>query len=333
MAKDVTRTSKWHSFYEGPFEVVRRNTGGAYILKDRANSILPFRFPPSHLKLVTKEQPLVEKSYPIKKIISHAAIENEPYKFDYYVLFDIPDTTPVWISSDMFDSRIPIERYWKTISKANLKATTNNASTTRDAARPTTTPVLVGNAPVDQPADNADDDQPFTHAEDIDRPMITADEDDQPFNQADDLDQPNTHADDIDQPMPTADEPDRPDHLAEGHQADPTAVAVIPLKKRKPTWTYQDSTMPASKDILASPSSKRTRRRGINVFGGGSVGLSTISEVNDPNFHRTSGRECPRPYQAPWEVVDVSPLGRSWKRCKGQPDFGLSTDGGTLERT
>jgi hypothetical protein len=29
MAKDVTLTSKWHSFYVGPFEVMRRNTGGA----------------------------------------------------------------------------------------------------------------------------------------------------------------------------------------------------------------------------------------------------------------------------------------------------------------
>jgi hypothetical protein len=62
MAKDVTRTSKWHSFYEGPFEVIRRNMGGAYILKDSANSILPFRFPPSHLKLVTSSAPLIEKS-------------------------------------------------------------------------------------------------------------------------------------------------------------------------------------------------------------------------------------------------------------------------------
>jgi phage portal protein BeeE len=32
MLKDVTRDSKWHAAYEGTFEVVRQNQGGAYIL-------------------------------------------------------------------------------------------------------------------------------------------------------------------------------------------------------------------------------------------------------------------------------------------------------------
>jgi lipoate-protein ligase A len=109
--------NKWHSFYEGPFEVIRRNTGGAYILKDRANEILPFWFPPSHLKLVALSQELMEKSYPIKKIITHAAIENKPGKYDYYVMFDITDSTTVWISSDMFHKNISVELYWRNISK------------------------------------------------------------------------------------------------------------------------------------------------------------------------------------------------------------------------
>jgi hypothetical protein len=95
MAKDFARTSKWHSFYEGPFEIVRLNKGGAYILKDAANSILTFMFPQSHLKLVPKSEKLMEKSYPIKRILSHAAIRDQQYKYDYDVPFDIPDSTPV----------------------------------------------------------------------------------------------------------------------------------------------------------------------------------------------------------------------------------------------
>jgi hypothetical protein len=55
----------------------------------------------------------MEKSYRTKKIISHAAIANEPYKYDYYVVFDVPDSTPVWIASDMVDSNISVETYWK----------------------------------------------------------------------------------------------------------------------------------------------------------------------------------------------------------------------------
>jgi hypothetical protein len=63
----------------------------------------------------------MEKSYPIKKIITHAEIDNE-----------IPNSTPVWISSDLFESNISVERYWKNISKTNLKAQKNNISSTRD---------------------------------------------------------------------------------------------------------------------------------------------------------------------------------------------------------
>jgi hypothetical protein len=127
MAKDVTRTNKWHSFYEGPFEIVKLNKGGAYILKDKANSLLPFRFPPSHLRLVPHSETLMEKSYAIKRILAHAAITGQPDKYDYYVQFAIPDSTPVWISAEMFDSTMPIEQYWKG-TRQSLKANSIDCS-------------------------------------------------------------------------------------------------------------------------------------------------------------------------------------------------------------
>jgi hypothetical protein len=52
----------------------------------------------------------MEKSYAIKRILAHAAITDQPDKFDYFVQFAIPDSTPVWISAEMFDSTIPIEQ-------------------------------------------------------------------------------------------------------------------------------------------------------------------------------------------------------------------------------
>jgi hypothetical protein len=258
MAKDVTRTSKWHSFYEGPFEVVRKNTGGAYILKDAANSILPFRFPPSHLKLVPKSQPLMEKSYPIKKILAHAAIENDPYKYDYYVQFDIPDTTPVWISSEMFDSLIPIERYWKNISKQNLKATTNNTSTTRHENTEDTTQkpetVLSDNTQDDQEAAVSNDEK---QTQDDRGAAVPADakqtQDDQEA------------AVPVDENQTTI--------------QDDNSVAPKNKKtstKKKPTWTYEDIETPPPKDITAPPTNKRKRNKPINVFKGGSVEKSNI---------------------------------------------------------
>jgi hypothetical protein len=63
MAKDVTRESKWKAPYVGPFRVIRCNKGGAYILEDRAKKVLPFRFPPSHLKRAPYPSEPTEISY------------------------------------------------------------------------------------------------------------------------------------------------------------------------------------------------------------------------------------------------------------------------------
>lgn len=34
MMRDITKESKWYAEYEGPFHVVRRNCGGAFVLRD-----------------------------------------------------------------------------------------------------------------------------------------------------------------------------------------------------------------------------------------------------------------------------------------------------------
>jgi hypothetical protein len=71
MAKDVTRESKWNAPYVGPFCIIRCNKGGANFLEDRAKRVLPFRFPPSHLKKAPHARALTEISYVVKKILDH----------------------------------------------------------------------------------------------------------------------------------------------------------------------------------------------------------------------------------------------------------------------
>ena len=49
MIKDVVRTSKWQNYYDGPYEVIRRNRGGAYLLMDGRGQQLPFRITINHI--------------------------------------------------------------------------------------------------------------------------------------------------------------------------------------------------------------------------------------------------------------------------------------------
>jgi hypothetical protein len=49
-AKDGIRNSKWDLYYEGPFEVVNMNDGGAYTLKDMTGALLTRRYTIDQLK-------------------------------------------------------------------------------------------------------------------------------------------------------------------------------------------------------------------------------------------------------------------------------------------
>lgn len=53
MVLDPTRSKKLAPFYKGPYKIVRRNAGGAYVLADLLGAALPRPIPPSHLKLVS----------------------------------------------------------------------------------------------------------------------------------------------------------------------------------------------------------------------------------------------------------------------------------------
>lgn len=67
MIKDVLRKSKWTPYYDGPFEIIRRNQGGAYLLKDSLNNQLPFRVPINHMKLAPFATQSIEARFVVKK--------------------------------------------------------------------------------------------------------------------------------------------------------------------------------------------------------------------------------------------------------------------------
>jgi hypothetical protein len=110
MAKDVLRGSKFNAAYEGPFEVIRRNKGGAYLLKDATGSQLPFRFPPSHLKAAPGISKAVEHSYEVLRILQH---RGSGHLREYLVKWVNPDIPDSWLSSEFFDQVSIIESYFK----------------------------------------------------------------------------------------------------------------------------------------------------------------------------------------------------------------------------
>jgi hypothetical protein len=206
----------------------------------------------------------MEKSYTIKRILGHAAITDQPDKFDYYVQFAIPDSTPVWISAEMFDSTIPIEQYWKG-AKQTLKTNSINCSTHDE------------NLNVDNETHNGDINaenalmegvgltsvsetlcQPSTDlTQQTDRPAVIpldAQLQTEPLRAAVPLDVPLQT-----DPLLAVVPPDVP------LQTDPL-LAVVPLDvplqtdpllavkptKRKPSWAYEDINVPAPRDITPS---------------------------------------------------------------------------------
>ena len=105
-AINVTRKGKTDDSYEGPFTVVRRNTGGAYILRNGAGEEVPYRFPINHLKLA--KQMVVQRSYEVLRIKRH---RGEGPFLEYLVQWMDPAIMDSWLTPDLFDGTREIKAY------------------------------------------------------------------------------------------------------------------------------------------------------------------------------------------------------------------------------
>jgi hypothetical protein len=108
MIRDVTRQSKWSEYYSGPFEVIRRNTGGAYLLKDSLGQQLPFRIPINHIKRAPHAKQLSEGHFVVKKILSHRMLED---KTEYLVRWEGKEIPDSWVLSEYFDGGSMVDNY------------------------------------------------------------------------------------------------------------------------------------------------------------------------------------------------------------------------------
>ncbi len=104
MMVDKTRESKWDPVYEGPFIIIRRNRGGAYVLKDRLGETLKRTVPADQLKLVRceGEKAVVETStFEVSDITGHRY--DAARNFEYYVVWKNKDIEPSWKPVANFD--------------------------------------------------------------------------------------------------------------------------------------------------------------------------------------------------------------------------------------
>lgn len=99
--------------YEGPFTVVRKTTGGSYVLRDGTGKDLGRRFAPSQLKLVLDDFETTP-TYEVEKILQHRKTPGG--EVEYLVKwkgYASKDNT--WEPLESFVERACIVSYWKTV--------------------------------------------------------------------------------------------------------------------------------------------------------------------------------------------------------------------------
>lgn len=111
MMRDVAKESKWDALYEGPFTIVRKNRGGAYVLRDQLG-FLKRTLPPDHLKIVSRDgekSVMVGTTHDIKHIIAHR--HKKKGNTSYYVEWKDENVEPGWEPVENFNDFSVIRKY------------------------------------------------------------------------------------------------------------------------------------------------------------------------------------------------------------------------------
>jgi ribosomal protein L21E len=110
---DPTLKSKLDPVYDGDFEVVRKNRGNAYVLKNRVGDQLPFNVPIHHLKVIPPSSSTDSEDdahYVVEKILKHRLTPSGAHE---YLVKWKGYSDQSWEPQSSFDSNDPIRAYWK----------------------------------------------------------------------------------------------------------------------------------------------------------------------------------------------------------------------------
>ena len=108
MRLDPTKKSALQTADEGPFKVLKRSQGGAYLLQDQTGALLPRNVPPFQLKIISYHADPSEQSFEVHSILNHCGSTQER---EYLVKWkhDHPDA---WIHHAKFNDLEIIRKYW-----------------------------------------------------------------------------------------------------------------------------------------------------------------------------------------------------------------------------
>jgi len=127
MTLDPIKGDKLAPRYEGPYTVVRRTTGGSYVVKDGTGEELGRNFAPSQLKLVLDDFESTE-AYEVEKILDHREEPGEGV--EYHVKWKgYKDTT--WEPQRNFNERDCIKDYWKARGLPEIDSSTQPRQETK----------------------------------------------------------------------------------------------------------------------------------------------------------------------------------------------------------
>ncbi|HVX00525.1 MAG TPA: hypothetical protein VHA52_08840, partial [Candidatus Babeliaceae bacterium] len=116
MIIDVNRQNKWEPKYVGPYTIVRRSYGGAYVLKDSEGDLLDRKVTADQMKLISKSKRQLDIDRPahvIEKILAH---RGTPDKYEYYVHWlHFPEDERSWVPAEDFMDHKIIQEYWKNV--------------------------------------------------------------------------------------------------------------------------------------------------------------------------------------------------------------------------
>lgn len=133
MSLDPIRGDKLSARYEGPYTVVRKTTGGSYVLKDGTGEELGRKFAPSQLKLVLddfEETPI----YEVETILDHRERPGEgvEYLVKWKGYEKIKDRT--WEPPASFIERKCITDYWRSRDLQEVQSLSQPSTDSRPAA-------------------------------------------------------------------------------------------------------------------------------------------------------------------------------------------------------
>jgi hypothetical protein len=105
------RGSKMLPGWEGPYVVIRRNRGGAYLLRDSTGEQLVDRIPVSQLRLISYEGSLSPDSFEVERIMDH---QGEPGSRKYLVRWKgFSSEHDTWQDEEEIETLRCVVEYWE----------------------------------------------------------------------------------------------------------------------------------------------------------------------------------------------------------------------------